>query len=515
MAKNIFLRKNFHRIIIAAVLFIFCAHNAAAYVASSANYRLERDSMNAMGRFGQSSNYIIEDTGGESGTGRGESDSFIVNAGYQQSASVTATPPPPSSPPPSSSSGGGGGGTVSSETATSSGTTESESDVFQITDVLSAPTSFDAEIAWKTSRGGKSTLSWGETNSFELGTLFEDSFLEEHSMRIGDLTPGKTYFFLIEAVDSSGMEAAPFTGSFETPLTTDTEPPANVRNFSATPVPNDMAILLEWRNPDESDFDGVRIMRSESFYPLTPFEGSVAYDSGDSESLLDRNVKEGVRYYYTAFARDRSGFYSSGAIASAIIGKPFPEIFGPILPPSFPPDTDIHEIPITPPEIPDERVRALSIGDFRFIQKGEELPFVGGAVYIVRGENLTIELDYERVPEILKTIALTFVDPEESEKTFTFLLHVNREKTKYEATIAPLPKSGSYTFFATILDFENQAIGRVSGTVNAEGIFPIEEGVFEFPYAPLPLSILAAAFVLFIIIGLLVIMRRKRKKRDA
>ncbi|HEY4518654.1 MAG TPA: hypothetical protein VJG48_03490 [Candidatus Paceibacterota bacterium] len=55
-----------------------------AYVASSTNYQLERDSINFAGNLSTSTNYNMEDTLGEVGTGRGTSTNYILQAGYQQ-----------------------------------------------------------------------------------------------------------------------------------------------------------------------------------------------------------------------------------------------------------------------------------------------------------------------------------------------------------------------------------------------------------------------------------------------
>ena len=57
---------------------------AFAYVASSTNYQLERDSINFAGKLSTSTSYGVEDTLGEVGTGRGTSTNYILQAGYQQ-----------------------------------------------------------------------------------------------------------------------------------------------------------------------------------------------------------------------------------------------------------------------------------------------------------------------------------------------------------------------------------------------------------------------------------------------
>jgi hypothetical protein len=57
---------------------------ALAVVATSTNYRIDRDSINFVGDLSTSTSYSLEDTGGEVGTGIGTSTNFLLNAGYQQ-----------------------------------------------------------------------------------------------------------------------------------------------------------------------------------------------------------------------------------------------------------------------------------------------------------------------------------------------------------------------------------------------------------------------------------------------
>ncbi|MBI2097473.1 MAG: hypothetical protein HYT46_00855 [Candidatus Vogelbacteria bacterium] len=56
---------------------------ALAAAASSANYRIEADSLNFGGLLSSSTNYRLEDTLGESATGIASSTSYRIHAGYQ------------------------------------------------------------------------------------------------------------------------------------------------------------------------------------------------------------------------------------------------------------------------------------------------------------------------------------------------------------------------------------------------------------------------------------------------
>lgn len=71
-----------------SAVIIFCLlsgiYSADAYVASSANYRLQSDSINVGGDKGNSTNYKIKDTVGEVAIGEGSSSLYKLKAGYQQ-----------------------------------------------------------------------------------------------------------------------------------------------------------------------------------------------------------------------------------------------------------------------------------------------------------------------------------------------------------------------------------------------------------------------------------------------
>jgi len=76
------MRRVLYYILIAILL--SAATPALAYVMSSTNYRIERDSINFVGGLSTSTSYQAESTLGESGTGLVTSTSFSLKAGYQQ-----------------------------------------------------------------------------------------------------------------------------------------------------------------------------------------------------------------------------------------------------------------------------------------------------------------------------------------------------------------------------------------------------------------------------------------------
>ena len=109
----------------------------------------------------------------------------------------------------------------------------------------------------------------------------------------------------------------------------------------------------------------------------------------------------------------------------------------------------------------------LTLLDFDFIQDGKKIIHTGNTVVIDGKKNLTVRLAYNKVPQILKTIAISLADPNDQTKIFTFLLRVNDDETAYEATIAPLANNGDYRLHAIILDYKNQGLKRLEGNLRA------------------------------------------------
>ncbi len=352
-----------------------------------------------------------------------------------QSASSTATTLPA---PVSTNSGGGGG--------------KSQTSVPQIYNLVVTPNQSGAVISWNTSVPVQSTLSWGLTSNLEKGNVSETFFTTFHSVTLPNLLSGTNYQFLIQVVSGYGGY-----NELRSQFATVGIPQGNVnaRNFTATAGVD--RILLKWKNPTVN-FAEERIVRSESFYPADPSDGEVVYEGG-GEVSEDASVTIGTRYYYTLFTKDTDGNYSSGLLATARIPVPGEPV-------GANPDT-LGNLPDAPNV--DPIIRALTFLDFDFIQHGKKIQADGsGAGVSIDGlENLTVSLDYKKVPEVLKSIAITLTHPTDPSKTFSFLLRINKEKTAYTATIGALGDSGTYGVHIAIVDYKNRGLKNIFGNLLA------------------------------------------------
>ena len=361
-----------------------------------------------------------------------------------------------------------------------------------------------AEISWKTNEPALCQLFWGKTTEYERGAASETTFYLKHSTKLTGLLSATTYHFKISCRDTNRNEAEIKDQQFTTLAPPDITPPANVSNFEA--IPGDSQITLKWKNPPDPDFKGVKIMRSEKFYPQDSWTGYLVYD-GKGTSFTDTGLTNGIRYYYTAFAYDFAGNYSSGAIASAVPFK--------IKPPPLPEeitteeeclkagyywyDDACHSEPKLPPPPPE--VEKLTLKDFDFWQEDKKIPLEEEIKIKTKTEKpLTISIDYEKVPEVLKTIMVTL---EKDEKFFSFLLRINKEKTAYLAQIVPPEEPGIYPLTLTVLDYKNQTLKRILGQLE---VFEIKPTIAPIPwykkyqlYIYILLGILILAGIIYLI----------------
>ncbi len=304
-----------------------------------------------------------------------------------------------------------------------------------------------AEIFWETNEPSACDLSWGRTFEYGDGAVAESFMKIKHSVGLSELFAGTNYRFNIVCRDVNQNKTESKGNSFSTLAMPDITPPANVSDFETEP--SDGQIELKWQNPPDSDFDQVKVVRSEKFYPIDPFDGVIVY-SGKGENFIDRGLENNRPYYYSIFSYDKTGNYSSGAISATT----------PYLPGVIPP-------PISPVVVPaPEDVQKLKLEDFDFIQNGKKLRISeSNLIGVLQGIPLTISIDYEKVPEVLKTIMITLektaTEQGKENKYFSFLLRINKDKTVYEATLIPPEDIADYPLSVIVMDYKNQEMKRI------------------------------------------------------
>lgn len=403
-----------------------------------------------------------------------------------------------------------GAGNVSSSSATTTGTTNAESVetpttgtgasqrvIPHIRDFTIEVTTVSAYLSWRTTVPTKAIVTWGYSPEYELASLAERTVLSNHRTQIANLQPGTKYYYKIVAVDSLGIERVLKEDHFTTALLPDTEAPPNVRALTGRIEDGDA--VLSWHNPAVSDFDRVRVIRNKERYPRDPFDGIVVYE-GSGEGYRDREIftEESVAHY-AVFAYDQSGNDSSGAVIR-LEQKDRAEVTPP--PADTPSDKDVAYAP-------------FRFEDLLFEQDGHQVSYIGGDVPIDSMRPFTITLPYDRLPEHLKTILVTFTHPHDATQTFSFILRVNRDKTAYEATIDALGIEGFYPMSVAILDYRDGKISQVTGTLDVAARSALsEEQEHRFIRALSRINFWYLAFLLSLIVLAVYLTSREHEWRQ-
>ena len=335
----------------------------------------------------------------------------------------------------------------------------------EIGEVVVETDAYSADISFLTSSFSISTLSYGVTPQYELGSLAVDTYKKRHRFTLENLEDGRRHYFQI-AVRNQRGDVVLYEGSFVTTLVDDTVPPENVSDFVAYVAGED--VQLEWKNPATSDFDRVRLVANENFFPTDEADGYLLYEGRKEQFRHEFVARQFDRVYYTIFAMDDSDNVSSGAIASVAFVADQGQVITVI-----PDSVTVREIDPVPESREDTTVLfdndlldALSFADIEFLQDARIHKGYQGLVHLDPGTPFTIRLAYELLPERLKTITVTFVSPDNRSLSHSYLLRVNHDKTYYQATIAPLRERVAYPMQLSVIDFQTAVSKTITGTVS-------------------------------------------------
>lgn len=381
-------------------------------------------------------------------------------------------------------------------TSTDSGTTYGTrivrfESLIELLEIL--PSTHGATVHFVTDGYVRAVVKWGETPSYEMGSLVESAFMRDHRTFISGLVPGKQYYVTIEGELQNGRYGVLHSGTFTTTEPEDIFPPGNVTNLDAEK--RDKGIELTWKNPLDDDFTKVRIIRNEKFYPNDTADGRVIYE-GDGERVLDTEDTGGAKIlYYTVFSYDALGNISSGAVVrySKETGK-----------------TEVTPIDPAKNEV------GLTQGDIIFSQEGKQLVWEDNRVRIDGVKQFSISIPYEALPRHLKTIYVVMQKGSgEAVQTFSFLLRVNDGRTAYTSTIAPLGTSGDFPVEISLFDFKTLQIGYVHGTIESRitQVY-VEEEVIEDETFFGFLIRQPILWLVLILLFFLIFFKRRKKEED-
>jgi chitodextrinase len=311
--------------------------------------------------------------------------------------------------------------------------------------VGTTPGSDRALIETETSVPTLLKISWGRTYDATEGTIDVPLYKKKESTLISDLLPNTDYWVVVEATDVYGATAEKRI-RFHTLSDVRETVLANPGRFSANPA--ELGINLSWKNPTDPRFREVRLIRKEGDIPTDPYDGVPIYE-GSNEGVMDTSVEDGRIYGYALFARGDDGTFSSGAV---LVVRAYSK-------------QTIGDAGVVIPRGTTENnfLKALTI-----VQDGIARSVDGVKVRIASDRGFTLSLPASAVPHVLKTIIITMRDPQDYNKTFSFLLRINAAGDAYEARIGALGQEGTFETALSVLNAETQSIESAAFVIESE-----------------------------------------------
>lgn len=386
--------------------------------------------------------------------------------------------------------------------------------VFRLLDLNIVTARNSALLQFETSLPSRFALRWGRTSSYDDGFVINDTYQRTHQTVINELEPGTSYLFELVGYSPSGREVVLERGDFTTTQET-TVTPANVRNLAVQVV--DTSATLSWQMPTEFFNNRIRIVRSHLGYPTDPYDGAVVYE-GVGTSFTDAGaLNQYDTQYYTVFVITADGSVSSGAVVAAHKMRPVTPVT-----PGTESGTATSTGTSTLPTLPDIEIDT-TLPDFGFsseniklLQSNGEFTFKDENISLLSSEVFTIRIPYGVLPDNLKSIIVTLLDPADGARSYSFLLRINKDRTAYEATIAPLNVEGVTRLQVEIFDYERKLVGRYQQLLTFVHPEVVPEVIFPDKIISLLSSFFSAAwYILFAFLLILFLLyRRSRQTED-
>jgi hypothetical protein len=193
--------------------------------------------------------------------------------------------------------------------------------------------------------------------------------------------------------------------------------------------------MLTWSDQKDTGYSGVIIQRSENNFVSTYNVGQNVY-KGTESSYVDLGLTNGQLYYYTIFAYDSSGNYSSGAIAKA---KPeTPSLISPYQEGS----KDYLDTNEGKPLVSSKKIEKIDFADFYYYlvldKKVLEIGLDGlNNLRVTNNSAVLIEIPSDIFSKPLNVITVSTGEA-------SYLMKLVAEKNKYQVVIPAPPTKGDY-----------------------------------------------------------------------
>jgi len=345
-----------------------------------------------------------------------------------------------------------------------------------------------ATIELSTNRLSRIEVRYGLTDAYDTAFVVGNEFKTDHVIWLSDLESDTVYFYEVIGYTTSGRQAILERGSFQTLDGGPSVSPVNVSGLQVVQQGDD--VILTYELPDGFTAGSlIRIVRSQFGFSQSLNDGVVVYE-GVAEQATDVDVfVDGDTAYYSVFVIDPFGLVSSGAVAvvtddrqSTVSPATHPGSSVSVESPEESADPDaadqvqseVGQVSTSTQSGPGDILEDVSgselygfpvTADFIVEQTNLIQTFSSAGIALDSDQPFTVSVASGLVAGDFKTIIATLHDPRESGRTFSFLLRLNSDASRYEATIAPLMVAGKSDLVVEVFDHDARVVSTYSTVV--------------------------------------------------
>lgn len=152
------------------------------------------------------------------------------------------------------------------------------------------------------------------------------------------------------------------------------------------------------------------------------------------------------------------------------------------------------------------------LSHIQLLQGNKKLSFAEPKLELLSDQQFVISIPKEVVTVHLKSIIATLTDPTDSRKTYSVLLRLNKEKTAYEAVIAPLMVEGMSQITIDIYDYQAAVVGTYKKTVTfVEGHAVLNDTTLSLEGFIVKMLPVFLAVLIPLLIGTIILLFYKRR----
>ena len=382
--------------------------------------------------------------------------------------------------------------------------------VLALKDLQIVPGNTDADFIWQTSLPSRFALRWGQSESYTGGYVLNDVYRIDNKTTITNLEPGTRYYYELVGYSPNGIAIVLSRGEFTTEAKDQSSDVQNVARLEGVATFSD--VVLQWLLPENIPIKSIRVVRSHLGFPADINDGAIVFEGIDT-TLKDKGaLKFYPSQYYSVFVIGTDGTISSGAVVlvrqnEEVVIESGESVSTTTSSSSLPSQSEIEKIPLF----------GLGLDNIILKQGERAFSFLSEDINLIDTQEFSISIPRTALPEHLKSIIVTLLDPTDQRRSYSFLLRINKEGKSYQATIAPLNVVGASRLQVEVFDFDRKLVGRYRKPIDfvslpvtvAPVIFP--DAIFATAKETWPIltgMILVIGFIMFLL------WRRKYETED-